>query len=64
MNNDAEIRTVCLDCGRKVTINSIHTCSSQLKYLTDDEIIQTYADIDGRGIVEFARAILRKAQEK
>jgi hypothetical protein len=33
------------------------------KELTDDEIIQTYADIEGRGIVEFARAILRKAQE-
>lgn len=32
------------------------------KELTDEEIIQTYADIDGRGIVEFARAILRKAQ--
>ena len=35
-----------------------------LKELTDDEIIQTYTDIDGKGIVEFARAILRKAQEK
>ena len=35
-----------------------------VKEITDEEIIQTYADIDGRGIVEFARAILRKAQEK
>ena len=34
-----------------------------MKELTDEEIIQTYADIDGRGIVEFAKAILRKAQE-
>ena len=34
------------------------------KTLTDEEIIQTYADIDGKGIIEFARAILRKAQEK
>jgi len=34
------------------------------KTLTDEEIIQSYADIDGRGIIEFARAILRKAQEK
>lgn len=64
INNDAEIWTVCLDCGKKVTINSIHTCSPQLKYLTDDEIIQTYADIDGRGIIEFARAVLKKAQEQ
>ncbi len=38
--------------------------SSQLKELTDEEIIQTYADIDGKGIVEFAKAILIKAQEK
>ena len=35
-----------------------------VKTLTDEEIIQAYADIDGRGIIEFARAILRKAQEK
>ena len=34
------------------------------KTLTDEEIIETYAEIDGRGIIEFARAILRKAQEK
>jgi len=38
--------------------------SSQLKELTDEEIIQIYADINGKGIVEFAKAILRKAQEK
>jgi len=35
-----------------------------VKELTDEEIIQTYADINGKGIVEFAKAILRKAQEK
>ena len=34
------------------------------KTLTDEEIIETYAEIDGRGIIEFARAILRKAQEE
>ena len=44
----------------KITIAKITINSS----LTDDEIIQTYADIDGRGIVKFARAILRKAQEQ
>ena len=27
--------------------------------LTDEQIIQLYADIDGRGIIEFARAIER-----
>ena len=35
-----------------------------VKELTDEEIFETYAEIDGRGIVEFARAILRKAQKK
>jgi hypothetical protein len=63
---------VCLDCGKRVTGDSIHTCSPQLKTLTDEEIIEIrdscyvesgldeweYCDI------EFARAILRKAQEK
>jgi hypothetical protein len=61
--------TLCLACGKKVTNDSIHTCSPQLKELTDEEIdnvgdavsnlIDTYA-----GRREFARAILRKAQEK
>ena len=61
--------TSCLACGQKVTSDSIHTCSPQLKTLTDEEIdavgdevsniIDTYA-----GRREFARAILRKANEK
>jgi hypothetical protein len=69
MNNEPVVWTVCLDCGKKVTGDSIHTCSPQLKILTDEEIdligdevsnlIDTYA-----GRREFARAILRKAEEK
>jgi hypothetical protein len=69
MNNEPVVWTVCLDCGKRVTGDSIHTCSPQLKTLTDEEIdsigdevsnlIDTYA-----GRREFARAILRKAQEK
>jgi hypothetical protein len=69
MNNELVAWTACLDCGKKVTSDSIHTCSPQLKTLTDEEIdligdevsnlIDTYA-----GRREFARAILRKAQEK
>ena len=69
MNNEPVVWTVCLDCGKKVTGDSIHTCSPQLKILTDEEIdligdevsnlIDTYA-----GRREFARAILKKAQEK
>ena len=61
--------TACLACGKRVTGDSIHTCSPQLKELTDEEIdnvgdavsnlIDTYA-----GRREFARAILRKAQQK
>ena len=69
MNNEPVAWTACLDCGQRVTGDSIHTCSPQLKTLTDEEIdavgdevsnlIDTYA-----GRREFARAILRKAQEK
>ena len=59
----------CLACGQKVTGDSIHTCSPQLKTLTDEEIrllindVRDY-DIDTHDLFEFARAILRKAQEK
>ena len=60
--------TACLDCGKRVTGDSIHTCSPQLKTLTDGEILNMYLkqtngnkDLD---ILEFARAILKKAQEK
>ena len=61
--------TVCLDCGKRVTGDSIHTCSPQLKTLTDEEIheIAEYHGIDSlyeTGRLDFARAILRKAQEK
>jgi hypothetical protein len=69
MNNEPVVWTACLDCGKRVTGDSIHTCLPQLKILTDEEInligdevsnlIDTYA-----GRREFARAILRKAQEK
>jgi hypothetical protein len=69
IKNNQILYTACLDCGKKVTGDYIHTCSPQLKTLTDEEIdsigdevsnlIDTYA-----GRREFARAILRKAQEK
>jgi len=72
MNNKPVVWTACLDCGQRVTSDSIHTCSPQLKTLTDDEIIAIAngclvgatawhnPDLDP---IEFARAILRKAQE-
>jgi hypothetical protein len=62
------LQTACLDCGKKVTADSIHTCSPQLKELTDEEIkdfIGTFPIIfTPNDLVTFARAILRKAQEK
>jgi hypothetical protein len=69
MNNKPVAWTACLDCGKRVTGDSIHTCSPQLKTLTDEEIqllindVRDY-DIDTHDLFEFARAILRKAQEK
>ena len=77
MNNEPVAWTVCLDCGQRVTGDSIHTCSPQLKTLTDDEIFKTAIENgayqnkksghiypDDMYILNFARAILRKAQDK
>jgi hypothetical protein len=67
MNNEPVAWTACLDCGKKVTGDSIHTCSPQLKTLTDDEIVDIGTEFlapKDCDIYTFARAILRKAQEK
>jgi hypothetical protein len=69
MNNEPVAWTACLDCGKRVTGDSIHTCSPQLKTLTDEEIIEVWGNIEETFNEEydakvFARAILRKAQEK
>jgi len=69
MNNKPVAWTACLSCGQKVTSDSIHTCSPQLKTLTDEEIEKVFV-LNCNLINEtfayrdFARAILRKAQEK
>ena len=66
MNNEPEVWTACLSCGQKVTGDSIHTCSPQLKTLTDDEILDVEKRLRNNGDfceLHFARAILRKAQE-
>ncbi len=63
--------TSCLACGQRVTGDSIHTCSPQLKTLTDEEILELtkdsiifeYREFDD-DMVRFARAILKKASEK
>jgi hypothetical protein len=59
----------CAACGQRVTGDSIHTCSPQLKTLTDEEIEQIGKEYGIKSVYqfayyEFARAILRKAQEK
>ena len=68
MNNEPVVWTACLDCGKRVTGDSIHTCSPQLKQLTDEEInwlAKAYSTMEGElNAPAFARAILRKAQEK
>ena len=69
MSNEPVTWTVCLDCGKRVTADSIHTCSPQLKKLTDEEIQEVAHGFGAIGWMgdttyEFARAILRKAQEK
>ena len=60
--------TSCVACGQRVTGDSIHTCSPQLKELTDEEITVVFVECllpDGEfDEHEFARAILRKASEK
>jgi hypothetical protein len=67
MNNEPVAWIACLDCGQRVTGDSIHTCSPQLKTLTDEEILKMAADrfhySEYKLVIEFARAILRKAQE-
>ena len=54
--------TVCLDCGKRVADDSIHTCSPQLKTLTDEEInnliVNKVTDAD------MIRQALRKAQDE
>ena len=61
--------TSCVACGQRVTGDSIHTCSPQLKKLTDEEIVAVWdkdcvvLDED-KLVIRFARAILRKASEK
>jgi succinate dehydrogenase/fumarate reductase-like Fe-S protein len=73
--------TSCGACGQRVTGDSIHTCSPQLKALTDEEIKfiaypfeSVYTTYDKQTDTDtvhtrfdqlgFAKAILRKAQEK
>jgi len=63
-----DVWTACSACGKQVTGDSIHTCSPQLKTLTDEEIndftVRIYNCRTGAEAHEIVLAILRKAQEK
>ena len=57
--------TSCVSCGQRVTGDSIHTCSPQLKQLTDEEIEKVWYALEmDSNLFDFARAILLKAQNK
>jgi hypothetical protein len=56
----------CWVSGEKTKWVDIPLYTHPVKELTDDEIVNLYkeTEADNGGIREFARAILRKAQEK
>ncbi len=69
MNNEpVDIWTSCLDCGQRVTGDSIHTCSPQIKELSDEEISlviwESYQSIGNATLTDLCKAILKKASEK
>ena len=51
--------TSCVACGQRVKDDSIHTCSPQLKQLTDEEIISEWVGCE-RNYYNFARAIMKR----
>ena len=66
---NADTWTSCNSCSQRVTGDSIHTCSPQLRELSDEEIIEIASPmfVDVRypsTALEFARAILKKARGK
>jgi hypothetical protein len=67
MNNELVVWTACLGCGKRVTGDSIHACTPQLNTLTDEQIKEVWMSKPANtseGVIDFARAILRKAQEQ
>ncbi len=54
-NKPVDIWTSCLDCGQRVTGDSIHTCSPQIKELSDEELNKAfdyYCETD-EGVLRF-----------
>jgi len=72
--NNQLLFTACATCGQRVTGDSIHTCSPQLKTLTNAVVNELWAESQEDGIAMqqgfttqqhyFAYLILRKASEK
>ena len=63
--------TTCLGCGQRVTGDSIHTCSPQLRELSDEEILEEllipkseWEGYKAQVCLKQVRAILKKASEK
>jgi len=48
MNNEPVAWTACLDCGKRVADDSIHTCSPQLKTLTGVKTLADYIEQETR----------------
>jgi len=66
MNNEPVAWTACLDCGQRVTNDSIHTCSPQLKTLTDEQIFKLAEMLEikmNHALYAFARTLITNAQE-
>jgi len=59
MNNKPVAWTACLSCGQRVTGDSIHTCSPQLKTLTDEEIIESLAELEHEQWMTWADTIMQ-----
>ena len=51
--------TSCVACGQRVTGDSIHTCSPQLKQLTDEEIIEFLAELEHEQWMKWADTIMQ-----
>jgi hypothetical protein len=62
VSNTQLLYTVCLDCGKKVIGDSIHTCSPQLKTLTDEEI-NVVAILQDAEIVPLGHEIWKTGEE-
>jgi len=72
--NNQLLFTACATCGQRVTGDSIHTCSPQLKTLTNAVVNELWAESQEDGIAMqqgfttqqhyFAYLILRKAEAK